>query len=89
MNEMSDACCAKEERCLLERLSASLDDADKAGDRLGIVLRRLRGTESRQEPQCCEQPPTPPNGALEHFVQQAERNANNLYSIAREFENLI
>ena len=55
MNEMSNACCVKEERSLLERLSASLNDTDKASERLEIVLRRLRGKEICREPQCYEQ----------------------------------
>ena len=92
MNEMSNACCVKEERSLLERLGTSLNDTDKASERLETVLRRVRGKEICREPQCYEQgqpPTTGEAGQLAHFVQQAERNENHLRDIAREFEYLI
>ena len=92
MNEMSNDCCVKEERSLLERLGTSLNETDKASERLEIVLRRLRGKEICREPQCFEQGQTPTTreaGQLAHFVQQAERNENHLLDIAREFEYLI
>ena len=92
MNELNNAYCIKERRILLERLGTSLNDTDKASERLEIVLRRLRGKEICREPQCYEQGQTPTTGEagqLAHFVQQAERNENHLRDIAREFEYLI
>ena len=87
---MNETCSMPEKRCLLERLSISLDAADEVSERLETVLRKLRGARNCQEPQRGGlASPAASGGALECLVERAECKADRLSSAVRDLEDLI